>query len=99
MYYQTVPLYAGGSTVGESGAWYQMTFYLNGRYYLGWIPKAEYGKVRLSMDTTEQLLADGVYSNPCPPEKQLFFDGRYRKENCPSPKDHRKRESALYAEA
>ena len=62
MYYQTVPLYAGGSTVGESGAWYQMTFYLNGRYYLGWIPKAEYGKVRLSMDTTEQLLADGVYS-------------------------------------
>lgn len=62
MYYQSVPLYAGGSTVGESGSWYQMTFYLNGRYYLGWMPKAEYKKVRLSMDTTEQLLADGVYS-------------------------------------
>ena len=48
--------------MGESGSWYQMTFYLNGRYYLGWIPKTDYGKIRLSMDTTEQLLADGTYT-------------------------------------
>ena len=56
MYYQSIPLYTGGSTVGESGSWYQMTFYLNGRYYLGWIPKTDYGKSSVSMDTTEQLL-------------------------------------------
>lgn len=62
MHYQSIPLYTGGSTVGESGSWYQMTFYLNGRYYLGWIPKTDYGKIRLSMDTTEQLLADGTYT-------------------------------------
>lgn len=41
MHYQSIPLYTGGSTVGESGSWYQMTFYLNGRYYLGWIPKTD----------------------------------------------------------
>ena len=62
LYYRRVPLYTGGATVGESGSWYQMAFYLNGRYYLGWMPKSEYKKIRLSMDTTEQLLADGVYS-------------------------------------
>lgn len=62
MHYQSIPLYTGGSTVGESGSWYQMTFYLNGHYYLGWIPKTDYGKIRLSMDTTEQLLADGTYT-------------------------------------
>lgn len=99
MYYQSIPLYTGGSTVGESGSWYQMTFYLNGRYYLGWIPKTNYGKIRLSMDTTEQLLADGTYTIRAREEKPLFPDGRYGQRNCPSPENHGKRESAVYTEA
>lgn len=61
MFYKNVPLYTGGATIGESGQWYQMLFYMNKRYYLGWVPKSDYKTVRLSMDTTEQPLANGNY--------------------------------------
>lgn len=58
-----VAQFSGGMTVGEWGDWIQLVFYTNGCYQLGWLPRSSYNeKVRLSMKTTGQLLADGTYS-------------------------------------
>ena len=62
LYFKTIPQYTGGATVGASGSWYQTMFYVGGKYYLGWVSQNEYSKVRLSMDTTEQPLANGIYT-------------------------------------
>lgn len=57
-----VARFSGGVTVGERGDWIQLVFYSNRCYQMGWLPRTSYNeKVRLSMKTTGQLLADGTY--------------------------------------
>jgi len=59
----TIPQYSGGIVVSETEDWVQVIFCVNKQYYLGWIKKNTYTSyVRLSMDTTGQALADGVYT-------------------------------------
>lgn len=62
MYYQSIPLYTGRFHRGRE--WFLVSDDLLSERPLlsGWIPKTDYGKIRLSMDTTEQLLADGTYT-------------------------------------
>ena len=58
-----VPLYVGGLLVGEYNKQYQVMFYINGKYYLGWMSMARYkAGIRQSMDTSEAPLADGYYA-------------------------------------
>lgn len=60
--FRYIPANTGGYTIGKKGSRYQVMFYLNKRYYLGWVTEKEYQKkLRQSMTTTEQPLADGVY--------------------------------------
>lgn len=57
-----IPAKTGGYTIGKKDYRYQVMFYLNKRYYLGWVTAKEYEtKLRPSMTVTEQPLADGVY--------------------------------------
>lgn len=64
--FKYIPTYSGGYTVGKSGSWYQVMLYTNEHYYLGWLPRKLYSRhVVLSMPTTEQPLADGVYTISC----------------------------------
>lgn len=52
-----------GVEVGKKGSWTQMLFLSEGQYYMGWLQKTPYiNGVRLSMETTGQVLADGVYT-------------------------------------
>lgn len=52
-----------GIEVGKKGDWTQMIFYSEGQYYMGWVEKTAYiNGVRLSMETTGQVLANGIYT-------------------------------------
>jgi len=72
--YKTIPKYSGGATVGEKEGWKQMLFYTNDCYYLGWLTNSSYTSVRRSMDTTEQVLADGYYKISNPDKKKTFLE-------------------------
>lgn len=59
----TVRIHSGGIEVGQRGSWKQVLFKSGNKYHLGWMPKSSFrSAVRLSMDTTTQVLADGVYT-------------------------------------
>ena len=61
--YTKVPMYSGGIAVSEKGSWVQVIFKAGSKYRLGWMKKSNFtGQVRLSMETTTQPLADGVYT-------------------------------------
>ncbi len=61
--YVKIPAYTGGITLAACPKWYQTVFYRNGNYYLGWTrKKVQDSTVRYSMETTEQLLANGTYA-------------------------------------
>lgn len=52
-----------GVEVGKKGNWTQLMFYSDGQYYMGWLQEPAYiNGVRLSMETTGQVLADGIYT-------------------------------------
>lgn len=88
--YITVPQFSGGITVGEKGSWMQVLFMTENSYYMGWIKNTTYDQsVRLSMDTSTQLLADGIYvlsprnalskAVSCAPKKRTFTMASNRK--------------------
>ncbi len=61
--YVSVAQFSGGLTVSERGSWVQVLFHTGGKYRLGWMKKTNYQSyVRLSMDTTTQILANGTYT-------------------------------------
>lgn len=71
-----------GVEVGKKGNWTQLIFYSDGQYYMGWLQETSYiNGVRLSMETTGQVLADGIYtlSPRSNPRKQLAYDSKGKK--------------------
>ena len=61
--YIKIPLYTGGIEISEKGSWVQVLFCVNNQYKLGWMKKTKFvSQVRLSMNTSKQLLANGTYT-------------------------------------
>lgn len=61
--YVGINLHLPGIEVGKKGDWTQLIFYSDGQYYMGWLQETSYiNGVRLSMETTGQVLADGIYT-------------------------------------
>lgn len=61
--YVTVPQFSGGVTVSQRGSWMEVIFKVGNQYYMGWMPKSSWqGMVRLSMETTTQVLKNGTYT-------------------------------------
>lgn len=57
-----IKLYSGGLVVGEKGNWKQVLFKSGSKYQLGWIKNTSFtAQVRLSMETTTQVLANATY--------------------------------------
>ncbi len=61
--YIMIPQFSGGVTVSERGSWTEVLFRSGSAYYLGWIKTSTHqSMVRLSMETTTQPLANGIYT-------------------------------------